>query len=374
MTSSYLIVHLITEKIQTPSYIEELRDSISAVQVPECLKSVGIQTLNISVIGDVGNGKSSLINTFSTALAPKNQNKIKLCAITGQDEKSITPGKERHPLTKSINIFDSAGIQPNDNSNAEIDSLAQGRLLDNFKQGEALTEDNQRFRSEANLKGAPHVFIYVVDVGAAINDDSIRRCGDLIRLLRKHQVQTLVALTKLDLLQENGNPVLDESDFGQALENGAVKKFIKEYASKAKIPVHDIFPIFNYTGANEKRSQVKDMLALILLDQAVHAINTYFERYTVVQIIDQNERNQGSFLLKNQDMRLEEFSSDFKFKISHEGFTMKGFYKNDVLIPEIKWKTMVLDDIKVEKETDDGFQTWILKLQKDIVATPTPKG
>lgn len=369
-----MLVHLITETIQTPDYLQKLRDLILAVQVPECLKSVGIPTFNIGVFGDCGNGKSSFINTLLTALAPKDRNKIKLCAITGQDDNSITPGKEKFPLTKSINILDSAGMQPNDNSNNEIDSLAQGRLLDNYQQGGALNEDNRRFRREANLKGAPHVFIYVVDVGTAVNDDSIRRFVDLARLLRKHQVQVLVALTKLDLLQENGSTVLDESDFGQALENGTVKKFIKEFSTKAKIPVHDIFPIFNYTGASEKRSQVKDMLGLILLEQAIHAISTYFERYTVVEIVDQNGRNQGAFLLKNQDMLLEEFYSDFRVKISHERFTMKGFYQNDDLIPETKWKTLVLNDIKVDKETDDGFQTWTLKLQNDIVVPPAPKG
>jgi hypothetical protein len=367
-------IHPITKKLRNPNLLKDLRGRVSQTRVPECLKTVGIQTYNVSLIGEMGNGKSSSIDTIWTAMH-ETLDRIYFPAAIGKNESTLTKGLKKYLLTNSLQLFDFAGMQTNDNSNAEIDNLAYGRLLHNFQQGGKLNEENKSFKNCMNLNGAAHVFIYVLDIQTALNDDHIRRFGEISRLLKQnHGVQVLVCLTKLDQLQENSTTVLDESDFGEIMENGVVKRFIQDFAERAAISVHDIFPILNYTGPGEERSQVKDILALNLLDEAIHAINTYFTKYHVVRIVDQNQRNQGCFLLENPELYLEQFYSDYRAKISHSGFKMGGFYKNETLISEDQWKTLLLNNIKFDQEINDGFQIWTLKLHNDLAtAAPIPK-
>jgi len=354
-------LHGITKKIQDPNISQELRNKNLSFQVPHCLKNVDIETFNIAVIGDMGNGKSSLINLLKTCIEPSDEDKICFHAPTGNGESTLTKEIKKYSITNSLQIVDCYGLQSTDDF-TEIGNFARGRMLHNFKQGDAQNEENDKFKSDISIKNAPHLYLYVVDIRSAQNDDSIRKFGELSRFLKQeHGVQIFVCLTKLDKLQENNNLVLDESDLGFALENGSIKKFIQDYARKADISVHDIFPIFNYTGPLEERSEVKDTLGLILIDQALYGITTYFKRYIIVQIIDQSCKNQGLLLLETLDMSLERFLARHR-KIG-KNFRPLGFYKDDKLVPDDRWKATLLNDIKLNPEKKDGYQICTIKLQ-----------
>jgi len=362
-------IHPITKRIRNSNTSQQLRNYILQFQIPEPLRRAGIENFNISIMGDMGNGKSSFINVVLTAMQAAEIERICSNAPTGTGELTLTRDIKRYCVTRNLNIIDRYGTQFNDD-HSELENFIKGRLLPGFIQGGKQNQENPRFKSEASLKNALHLIIYIVDLKSAENDDSIKKFGEITQYLKQeHSIPVLVGLTKLDKLQEmeSGNLALDESELGEALENENVKKFIQKYAKKAEISENDILPIFNYTGPFEERSQVKDVFGLVLLDTAIQRIAEYFQRYIVLDLVDQNEKTHGSLLLEVLEVSLEYFSQHYFKKISNtESFKPVGFFsRENKIIPEEKWANTYLNDIEFNQTIKDGFQIYTLRVQND---------
>ena len=94
----------------------------------------------------------------------------------------------------------------------------------------------------------------------------------------------------------------------------------------------------------------------------------------IVNIIDQNRTSQDLLLLETLDMSLESFFNQFFRKISNQNFRPVGFYREEKLIPDERWKVTLLNDIKLDQEKKVGYQICTIKLQNERTSSDeTPK-
>lgn len=210
--------------------------------------------LKIILIGHIGSGKSSLINSFKAALAGRisnlateggrNHTTVKFCEIPAINEK-------RQEI--DFAFYDVKGTDVRSTTREEVDILkailGKKSIGEKFVQGakckEALDEDTL-VDEKAN-----HVILYVMD-GAAFKEKNKQGEGDrwlnvmldLKDLTDKWNLSRYLVLTHMDMI----NPDL-KKNIKIMHSSIRVKKAVQEICSRTKFPEKVILPVVNPVDA-----------------------------------------------------------------------------------------------------------------------------
>jgi G3E family GTPase len=238
---------------QSPGYIQELRSFFKSLKRP----------VNIAVFGNDRHGKSSLVTTWATALSSKRRIKKGLVSINARGVESSGRILRKVKAGK-LNFVDCCGFPEGRINDKEVERVLDGPVKD----GDSLYElVSNRARHPANVPEdeAIHAVVVVVDaVEIQKDENTMKRVNEMIRLLNERGMIPMIALNKVDLL--------DDRMFSDRL-NGVFKsikvlKGIHYVHQETGLSSNQIFPVKCYDIEYE-REEVLEKLALLCLREVI---------------------------------------------------------------------------------------------------------
>ena len=331
------------------------------------------------MIGEIGNGKSSLINTIITALSDFNK-PVCLSVPAGKSGQSYTRSKKEYNIfgDNPIKLVDIWGWQLNTGFKG-FENLVVGKLRDNCEESKA-DDDHQTGFSSYNK---PQACITVCDIYSVNDPDKMAKFGYYYNKLKQdYGIPTVVVLTKLDIIhpEEDEEDLILKNNINKIYDCNIVNDILDKFSKGTKIPRGDVFLVVNYEGENDQRSLVKDYLALRLLEKIIIDIeDNYKHHYKFIQVVDQSNKIIGAVPIKSSDLTLSDFEETYfkRFKSDNKkGFYPTHFYKADGETPlpdEENHNEIMLEDL-VQKEMpeNDRYVVYQLKVHNKLNDSNVP--
>jgi len=336
----------------------------------------------INLIAEIGNGKSSLINTILTALRDFHH-AVYMSAPTGKAHHSYTRNNKCYNVwnTNPIRLIDIWGWQLLTGLKG-LENLVAGQLRENSEESKA--DENQQLGSSS--KGnKPHAYITLCDINIVNDQDKMEQFRKLYdKFKQTHGTPTLVALTKLDRVYFDEN---EEDGLAKNLHKihdcSLVNNILDLFTKGTGIPQSNVFLIVNYEGENDPRNSVKDYLALRLLDKVITSIEDNCRKnFKYVQIADQTNKVKGTIQIQSTDVTLSQFQMDYLRKLRNEEFNPTHFYKADGETPLLDEKEnydkVVLEDLLSQEESEvseneEIYDIYQLKVHNTVAGTNVPR-
>lgn len=261
--------------IFTQAKKDQLLQKISERSPPEPCKAI-----NLMVIGTIGSGKSSFINTILTVFRESDHIST-IASPHGINLDSTT--RRLHEVTlmtfpdgKQLRIYDCRGIDfvgwnTKHYVNDLIKTVDGGIRKDyEFREEFEIQKDSEFNNRNPTISDRMHCVLYVVPA-----DHSSREQTSVLSKVRQHAIEKDIPLrlilTKVDLLELCGN-----GDLSGIFRSKHVEE--KVNIAKAEFDLQDcqILPIANYVTGTEKELN-QDILALLTMDNIIEEALTYIK-------------------------------------------------------------------------------------------------
>lgn len=245
----------------------------------EPLEEMKIPEVNILLIGQVGAGKSSFLNTINSIF----KGGISSRACTGSAENSLTKTFEkfriRDPSTKKyprFRICDTRGVEEGLSIKSEdLGFILDGNLPNHytFNPVEKASTKTPGFVKEPTVKDRIHVVVFVLDGSTldVLSEGVVSKLKDIKSLVVDRGIPQLAFLTKMDKICETVN-----KDVSKMFTSSVVEDAVNKAADIIAIPRSHVLPVKNY----EKESQLKtdiNILALTALRQSLMFADDFLE-------------------------------------------------------------------------------------------------
>lgn len=250
---------------------DRILDEIDALVPPkQC------QSINIVVIGYIGSGKSSLVNTFKTVL--RNSGQLSTIAATYELDHGTMTTKlfevtlKRFPQGEKLRIFDCRGVVRRPFNTVPKEDDLMKVIYGHIKQGyefkeTAIREDDDSYRRNPTLSEKMHCVLFVINADTQIGEyDELKRV--------QHRLQTMnipirVILTRADRLCQSGN-------LNSIFRSEKAYNKVDEVKRIFRFQDCQILPVANYVrGTTQNMTQ--DVLALLALNNTVQEAMSYIE-------------------------------------------------------------------------------------------------
>lgn len=226
---------------------------------------------NILIVGPVGAGKSSFINSI---LSIAKGRKFSL-AETGDSEKSWTlnfTGYTDDTLLEKYCLFDCMGLEPTSGKGFHVDditSLIKGHITKGytFNPSSPITEKSTEYRHKPNFENQMHCVIYVMSaltVNAGISPAYIQQIKQLQEKVKREHVPRVLILTKADEICSEVN-----SDITKLFYSVKVREAVKTASEIFGIEQASIHPVKNYED-NFNIETLTNIPLLLALRQTMH--------------------------------------------------------------------------------------------------------
>ena len=363
---------IISDKNKLQEKIQGYRKNLRNYCIPQVLVDVGLRQLNINVIGEIGNGKSSFINTIQTAMQDKEE-QICQSVPAGESQKTYTTNyvsRSIWPCTP-IQVKDLWGYQ----FNAEfkgIEELLRGQLRENCEESR-IHEANQPLPSPS-INTKPHAIVLLCDIYSVHNHEKMAKFQELYDKFRQEfEIPTHVVISKLSIVtyeDDKKDIEILEDGLDKIYDSNLINNVVEKFSKETGIPKTSVFLIENYRGENELRDPIKDYLALRLLDHVVTNIEKKFKNsHQIVQVFDQTNMKKGSFLLDHLDISLKEFELSYLGPQKIEGFKPIHYYKRDgnTIVTLEEYDKLKLVDLLNQENSEENsqFHVYQLKVQNE---------
>ncbi|XP_059816216.1 interferon-induced protein 44-like isoform X1 [Hypanus sabinus] len=223
--------------------------------------------INILLVGMVGAGKSSLINTFLSALDP--QGVTMTCVPTGMNPRSLT--KElRYYRAGNLKFWDTAGwnaLEHNDQTIRVLQMILEGRIpkgtnLHSFNPESDVA--NYSIIPENVIHGV--TFIFNIDTTDLISEDKMKVFQEIQMIVAEKHVHRVVIGTKFETL---GIP---EKHNVRVYEYEPLQRKFQNLAERTGMDRRSMFVVSNqWKGGHIEMIQC--ILALYVLDNMVRNID-----------------------------------------------------------------------------------------------------
>eukprot|EP00105_Crassostrea_gigas_P000805 XP_011412750.1 PREDICTED: interferon-induced protein 44-like [Crassostrea gigas] len=255
---------------------QELKECVANY---EPLEEMKIPEVNILLIGQVGAGKSSFLNTINSIF----KGGISSRACTGSAENSLTKSFEkfriRDPSTKKylrFRICDTRGMEEGLSIKSEdLGFILDGNLPNHytFNPVEKASTKTPGFVKEPTVKDRIHVVVFVLDGSTldVLSEGVVSKLKDIKSLVVDRGIPQLAFLTKMDKICETVN-----KDVSKMFTSSVVEDAVNKAADIIAIPRSHVLPVKNY----EKESQLKtdiNILALTALRQSLMFADDFLE-------------------------------------------------------------------------------------------------
>lgn len=259
-----------------PQTFQELKEFVANY---EPLEEMKISEVNILLIGQVGAGKSSFLNTINSIF----KGGISSRACTGSAENSLTKRFEkfrvRDPATKKylrFRICDTRGVEEGLSVKSEdLGFILDGNLPNHytFNPVEKASTKTPGFVKEPSVSDRMHVVVFVLDGSTldVLSEGVVTKLKEIKNLVVDRGVPQLAFLTKMDKICETVN-----KDVSKMFMSSVVEDAVNKAADIIAIPRSHVLPVKNY----EKESQLKteiNILALMALRQSLMFADDFLE-------------------------------------------------------------------------------------------------
>lgn len=251
-----------------PQTLESLKNFIGSFEPNE---ELNVPEVNILLVGQVGAGKSSVVNTVNSIW----KGEISTRSWAGSSEHSLTTSftkyKIRNPSTGTylkFRLCDMRGLEGDMNVKSEdIAYLLDGYLPNKYKFNPAApaTKDTPGFIKEPTMKDRIHTVVFVID-GSNVEvmpDGIIKKLNDIKEMLIVRDIPLMVFATKIDKVCSDVDKDVEEVFYSET-----VKSSVEKVAEVIAIPRCHVFPVKNYEKEGSLQTSV-NILALRALKQAL---------------------------------------------------------------------------------------------------------
>jgi len=232
--------------------IREFSTSLAKVKNPP-------SRLNFFIMGGIGAGKSSLLNTMFSSVDVR---VVKLAAAMPLGGAHVTTIFSIRDLTPNIHIYDGIGFTATNYQKREFEYILKGRLKNNFN-FETGDIDEWLRPVEESKQYEVHCVIFLIPVASADNNVYITRMKQFMKDAEKIGVKSIIVLSQVDKVvpQLRASPqfIFDESK---------IQTIIKETAARLGVDPFMIVPGMNYVVEQHKDEQI-DIAALRILELAI---------------------------------------------------------------------------------------------------------
>jgi predicted GTPase len=238
-------------------------------QIPNDLKIKGVKQINILLLGRMGAGKSSLLNTTISTLAGH----WKPYAIFRSDVETVSKQLKKYPITPdgSICIWDSYGWSGNNYKGQELDLILEGYLQDGYvenPEGVVLDQKrNKHWNPSPTINDQMHAVILVISAHSVGSESEMTQVRDFFKAITNssRRIQPIVALTKLDEQKDHRARNMD------IYNSAEVHIAFEALHYHTKIPKPSILPAINYQGPFNRKNPnyIIQLLNINLLEVAI---------------------------------------------------------------------------------------------------------
>ncbi|XP_061167745.1 interferon-induced protein 44-like, partial [Saccostrea echinata] len=243
------------------------------------LKEVEVPEVNILFVGQVGAGKSSLLNTFNSIF----KGELTSRAWTGSSEHSLTTSfnkfRIRDPSTKkflNFRLCDTRGLE--DNLCIKYEDMAfilDGNLPHNYKFNPVAhaSVDTPGFQNQPALKDKVHVVVFVVDGSTfdVMPEGILRKLRETKSMAIDRGIPLLVYVTKVDKICQ-----LVDKDIRDVFFSKAIEGIVNKIADVIAIPRSHVLPVKNYEKEDDLETNL-NILALKALRKALLFSDDFLE-------------------------------------------------------------------------------------------------
>ncbi|XP_056000063.1 interferon-induced protein 44-like [Ostrea edulis] len=255
---------------------EELKELITNYMPFE---EVDIPEANILLLGQVGAGKSSFLNTINSIFKGRMSSR----ACTGSTENSLTKSFEkfrvRNPATKTylkFRICDTRGVEEGFSIKSEdLGFILDGNLPNHytFNPVEKATPKVPGFIKDPTLKDRMHAVVFVIDGSTfdVLPEGIIKKLKEMKTFVVERGAPQLVFLTKMDKVCK-----LVEKDISNVYLSEVVQSAVSRVADVIGIPRSHVLPVQNYEKETKLQTNL-NILALGALHQALMFADDFLE-------------------------------------------------------------------------------------------------
>ncbi|XP_046882641.1 interferon-induced protein 44-like isoform X2 [Hypomesus transpacificus] len=234
--------------------------------------------LRILLMGQIGAGKSSFVNSIKSAISGRMATDALADADAGtsftKNYKThyIKDGKGRLPFA----FNDIMGLEPNESRGVHTDdivSILGGHVREGYQLNPTcpLTQEKPDYNSSPELKHRVHCLVRVVSANDlyALSDGLKHRLRTIREKASSLEIPQFIVMTKVD----NACPEV-KRDLRNIYKSKAIKKQMETCSNELGIPVSCILPVKNYHEETKTNNEA-DVLVLEAVTQIVHAANDY---------------------------------------------------------------------------------------------------
>lgn len=250
-----------------------LLQRITALNPPQQCRNI-----NVLVIGNLGSGKSSLVNTFLTSL--RNSGQIANIATTYQANIESTTCKlhevilQNNPGTKQLRVYDCRGIGPTDGVREDdLIRVIEGNVKKNyeFDEFDDIDENDDYYRRNPTISDKMHCILFVAKADEIEEGVDFTVLKNIQRYLNSENIPLRLILTRIDNLD-----LCAAGDLSSLFVSRQAER--KVNIAKAIFRLHDsqILPIANYVrGTTQNVNQ--DILTLQAVENILNEAVSYIE-------------------------------------------------------------------------------------------------
>jgi len=215
---------------------------------PPSFQQFKLTHFNFLIVGGMGTGKSSLINTLLTALDSRIRTDQK---VRDNPEEHITRHFSKALLTSNLIVADSWGWSKDNYNRREFEYMLQGRLKTSapLTAGVEIDKHLKIFTSETEgLQERIHCVILVIPAKSYDNLDYIKRLKEFKKVIEENDVEFIVAVTQIDKLEENLALHVERVNLYDS-----VSQVKKKIAKIVELPSRNVLVVKNYESENDKK-------------------------------------------------------------------------------------------------------------------------
>lgn len=241
-----------------------------------------VPVINIILIGETGAGKSSLLNTFVTAITKSPRVKDIYRTASGRSRvKAVTQKIHLEPIyiggngpRLPCNFYDVPGIDDADTiSKNEIQKVIKGERKIDFKIDEVPEE--AVVRKNPTQADKIHCIIYVISAQSNIYDRRSTKLIKLREILNSNQsedgVKQFVIVTAIDTI---GVPNVDMKN---AYRYGCVRRHCEKVSEAFDVDLLHVLPVSNYFSEG-RSNEAKNAMSLLSLWKIFDSAKDFIER------------------------------------------------------------------------------------------------
>ncbi|XP_078063595.1 interferon-induced protein 44-like isoform X2 [Mustelus asterias] len=232
----------------------------------------------VLLIGPIGGGKSSFINSVNSIFRGVVTNRALAGGITGTEMYSTYSFRQKDKTSPPLILSDTMGLAEGTESGIHVDdiiNIVEGHVPKKYQFNEAspIQADTKGYIKSPAIAERIHCVVYVIDANkpTILSPAMEKKMCAIQSQIAELEIPQVVLLTKVD----EACPLIGK-DLENIYWNEHIEQKVLEVQRKLRMPVSCIFPVTNY-WLDINLVFTMDILILSALLQILRFVDDYFE-------------------------------------------------------------------------------------------------